>query len=170
MGQESCRSGMNGSSDISLASLLGANPGFENDASDSGDGTSTKKMKIASLTEEDLGRSIRVDSLMNDEPSPSNSENEFSSSLDYKTLYLRESAKNEQLLQWVAQLQSHLNQQLQNSFIQPQSISSSLTRNSRPVEKEKVLPSVNFEGSQCFAMHHARTPILVALFCYSFHS
>jgi hypothetical protein len=147
MGQESCRSGTNGSSDISLASLLGTNPAFEKDASDSIDGTSTKKMKIASLTEEDLGRSIRVDSLMNDEPSPSNSENEFSSSLDYKTLYLRESAKNEQLLQWVAQLQSHLNQQLQNSFNQPQTLSSSLTRTSRPVEKEKVLPSVGCEGS-----------------------
>jgi hypothetical protein len=158
MGQESFRTGVNGCSDVSLANLLGANPAFENDSCESGDGPSTKKMKIASLTEEDLGRSIRVDSLMNDEPSPSNSENEFSSSLDYKTLYLRESAKNEQLLQWVAQLQSHLNQQLQNGFIQPQDLSQSLARTSRSAEKGKV-PSVDSEGTLCSFVHYIRNLI-----------
>ncbi len=167
MGQESCRSGGNGSSDVSLASLLDTSPAFDKDACDAGDGPSTKKMKIASLTEEDLGRSIRVDSLMNDEPSPSNSENEFSSSLDYKTLYLRESAKNEQLLQWVAQLQSHLNQQLQNSFIQPQTIASPLVRPSRSVEKEKG-SSVDCEGPKCSFVQHKPTTLFLRPFTF-FH-
>ena len=138
MGQESCELEMSKGETAVISSVLPgvslpSNKQMDNDGYDG----STKKMKIASLTEEDLGRSIRVDSLMNDEP-PRIADAECTSPSDYKTLYLRESAKNEQLLQWVAQLQSRLNQQLQNTFLQAQTLSSPPARSSNAAEAEKL--------------------------------
>jgi hypothetical protein len=140
IGQETCEASIKNGLAYGLGTVLrGTELKSAHNAVD-GDGfdRSTKKMKIASLTEEGPGRSIRVDSLMNDEPSRQPKPG-YPSSSDYKSLYLQESAKNEQLLQWVAQLQSRLNQQHAGNLSQYDSQSSPPTRAMRAGDVEKLL-------------------------------
>lgn len=139
MGQESCdlamQSGCLSAMAPAISDAISQSSHFphENDGFDG----STKKMKIASLTEDGLGRSIRVDSLMNDEPLKQ-PDPDFVSPSDYKELYLRESAKNQQLLQWVTQLQSGLSQHLRANLVQPEILSSPPARILGAGEKDSM--------------------------------